>query len=92
MTISTTITAGGRTFTLTGQTTQELAQAGNDLTANLGRLLDHLPPAEPPTCPHGAMVHKTGERDGKPWQGYFCPLPQDRKDERCPPQFVDVAR
>ena len=38
-------------------------------------------------CTHGEMKLRTGEKNGKKWSGYFCPLPQERKDEQCPPQW-----
>lgn len=44
----------------------------------------------PPECAHGTRVHVTGDKDGKPWAMWACPLPQDRRDERCAPIWIDT--
>jgi len=88
MTISTTITVNGRSFTLTADTAQLLAQAAADLVQNADRLAQHLPPADPPACQHGPRVHKTGSNERGPWSGWFCPLGQERAADRCAPVFA----
>ena len=87
MTISTTVRIAGRTFTLTADTAQQLAQTAVDLTRNADRLLEHLPPPEPPACIHGPRVRKSGTNERGQWSAWMCPLPQDRAADRCPPLF-----
>lgn len=38
-------------------------------------------------CKHGPMVHRSGEKGGKRWQGYFCPADRNAPD-KCDPVFV----
>ena len=38
-----------------------------------------------PMCNHGAMKLRSGEKDGKPWSGYFCSLPKEQKQDQCSP-------
>lgn len=47
------------------------------------------PGGEKRTCQHGQMQYKTGisKKDGKTWQGFFCPTPQGTADQ-CKPQFL----
>ena len=45
------------------------------------------PAASSPGCPHGPMVWRTGESARGPWGGWFCPLPKERKNEQCAPQW-----
>lgn len=39
-------------------------------------------------CIHGDMVFRSGTSGKGPWKGYFCPLPKERKQEQCQPEFV----
>lgn len=39
-----------------------------------------------PTCEHGTMVHREGEKNGKPWSGWFCPSPRGTPNQ-CAPIF-----
>ena len=52
------------------------------LTTAVEKLAD-----KPPECAHGPRVKKTGSNDRGDWSGWFCPLGQDRADERCSPVF-----
>ena len=50
-----------------------------------GPAIDGFPNAQAddsPVCVHGAMKHKSGEKNGKAWSAWFCPAP---KDEACAP-------
>ena len=38
----------------------------------------------PPSCMHGPMNYKTGNKNGKTWQGYFCP----ESGSDCKPQWI----
>jgi hypothetical protein len=38
-------------------------------------------------CKHGQMQHKSGVKNGKTWQGFFCPSPRGTPDQ-CAPEFV----
>lgn len=40
------------------------------------------------SCVHGAMVQRSGSKNGENWTGYFCPLPRERRSEQCKPVFV----
>lgn len=37
-------------------------------------------------CQHGSMVFKTGNKDGRAWEGWFCPTAKDAPD-KCKPKF-----
>lgn len=39
-----------------------------------------------PNCAHGEMKYLSGEKNGKPWSGYFCTLPKG-DPEQCKPQW-----
>lgn len=39
-----------------------------------------------PTCQHGPMVQRSGNKNGRAWTGWFCPTPQGTPNQ-CPPQF-----
>jgi hypothetical protein len=39
-----------------------------------------------PTCVHGEMVHRSGEKNGRAWSGWFCPTPKNTPGQ-CSPQF-----
>jgi hypothetical protein len=39
-----------------------------------------------PQCKHGAMVQRSGNKNGRAWTGYFCPTPKGTPDQ-CSPQF-----
>jgi hypothetical protein len=39
-----------------------------------------------PLCQHGAMVPRSGTKNGRNWSGWFCPTPQGTPDQ-CSPQF-----
>lgn len=39
-----------------------------------------------PQCKHGAMVKRSGEKNGRAWTGFFCPTPKGTPDQ-CRPQF-----
>jgi hypothetical protein len=89
-TLSTTITRDGWPITVTADNPEDLARAlgavvRTDWSALLGPVDTQPTPSSNPTCAHGQMVHKTGESKttGKPWAGWFCPLPRERKDEQC---------
>lgn len=32
-------------------------------------------------CNHGEMTYRSGEKNGKPWGGWFCPQPKDATDK-----------
>lgn len=34
------------------------------------------PGGETRTCPHGQMVYRTGEKNGRVWKAYMCPSPK----------------
>lgn len=40
------------------------------------------------SCNHGPMTFRSGTNNRGAWQGYFCPLPQSRKAEQCPAEFI----
>lgn len=40
------------------------------------------PPA--PSCRHGQMTFRSGNKNGKPWTAYFCPTPKGTPDQ-CEP-------
>jgi hypothetical protein len=44
--------------------------------------------APAPSCPHGAMVHRSGSGAKGPWQAWMCSLPKERKEEQCDPQWI----
>lgn len=44
------------------------------------------PAQQGPTCMHGAMVHRSGTKNGRDWSGYFCPTPKGTPNQ-CQPQF-----
>lgn len=39
-------------------------------------------------CKHGEMSFKSGSKNGKTWQGFFCPTPKDTPDQ-CRPEFLN---
>ena len=39
-----------------------------------------------PTCQHGPMVHRSGNKNGRDWSGWFCPTPKGTPNQ-CSPQF-----
>lgn len=47
--------------------------------------------AEPiPQCKHGDMNLKEGNKGGKPYRGWLCPLPYRQKAEQCAPIWMVV--
>ena len=38
-------------------------------------------------CQHGKRVHKSGEKNGKKWEGWFCP--EKQKANQCEVQWVN---
>lgn len=38
-----------------------------------------------PSCSHGEMKWRSGEKNGKKWQGWFCNAPYGQ--DKCKPQF-----
>ena len=46
------------------------------------------PNGETKQCDHGEMVFRSGRSAKGPWQGFFCPLPKEQKDQQCKPQFI----
>lgn len=46
------------------------------------------PNGEARHCAHGAMAYKNGNKNGKFWQGFFCPTPKGTPGQ-CKPQFVN---
>lgn len=42
------------------------------------------PVSEGKTCNHGEMTYRSGDKNGKPWGGWFCPTPKDTPDQ-CKP-------
>lgn len=38
-------------------------------------------------CKHGEMTPRSGEKNGKPWSGMFCPTPKGTPDQ-CQPIFT----
>ena len=44
-------------------------------------------PANGPACQHGARVHKSGVKNGRPWAGWMCPS-SDRSNQ-CAPQWAN---
>lgn len=41
-------------------------------------------PSNEKTCKHGVMKHNSGEKNGKPWEGWFCPADRNAPD-KCDP-------
>lgn len=37
------------------------------------------------SCPHGQAVYKSGEKNGRPWSGSFCP--NTDRNNQCTPEF-----
>lgn len=37
-------------------------------------------------CIHGDMVHRSGNKNGRAWSGYFCPTPKGTPNQ-CAPVF-----
>lgn len=46
------------------------------------------PVGGPPTCVHGERTYRSGNKNGKTWEAYFCPTPQGTPDQ-CKPLFKD---
>lgn len=42
--------------------------------------------APTPQCQHGQRVYRTGTKNGKKWEAWFCPLP--RNQGACAPEWV----
>ena len=43
---------------------------------------------EVPICNHGAMVLKTGNKEGKDYRGWVCP--SRNRDDQCPAKWMKV--
>jgi len=39
------------------------------------------PPANAMFCPHGQRTFRSGQKNGRKWTAYFCPLPQGHPDQ-----------
>lgn len=39
-----------------------------------------------PTCQHGPMVHRSGNKNGRDWSAHFCPTPKGTPGQ-CQPVF-----
>lgn len=39
------------------------------------------------TCKHGDMVYRSGSKNGRAWEAFFCPTPQGTADQ-CKPAFI----
>lgn len=42
------------------------------------------PPAQGPTCVHGARIHKTGQSAKGPWSAWMCPTPKGTPNQCAP--------
>jgi len=42
--------------------------------------------AESPTCEHGHMIFRTGEKNGREWGGWYCS--EKLKSNQCPPKWA----
>lgn len=58
------------------------ATAIADLESQLGAELT----GESPICKHGHMIFKSGEKNGKEWGGWFCPM--KNKADQCAAQWA----
>lgn len=38
-------------------------------------------------CKHGQMVYRSGSKNGRTWEAFFCPTPQGTPDQ-CKPNFL----
>lgn len=38
-------------------------------------------------CKHGDMVYRSGSKDGRTWEAFFCPTPKGTSDQ-CKAQFI----
>ena len=43
--------------------------------------------APAPSCTHGPMVFRSGNKNGRDWKAYFCPTPRGTQGQ-CDPQFI----
>ena len=75
------------------KTASEAEQSG---VASLGSSMDEIKTqlggtmlAAAPRCPHGVMVWKTGEKNGRAWGGYMCT--EKVRDRQCKPVFYTLA-
>ena len=48
------------------------------------KVVTSQPEATGHTCQHGAMSLRSGEKNGKPWSGWFCTGP---RGQQCPTQW-----
>ena len=77
---------GEVTMTVTRETGFTTAQdAIDDIKATLGG----VQVAAAPICPHGHMIWKSGDKNGKAWGGYMCV--EKSKPKQCPPKWFVLA-
>lgn len=70
--------------------TQPGPQRGNDGQKGRPAGATQPPNGETPTCAHGQMIYRSGisRSTGKAYEGYFCPLPYERRAEQCRAQYL----
>ena len=47
--------------------------------------------AEPPSCQHGHMTWREGEKNGKAWGGYFCAYAPRTGEAKCPTNWYTLG-
>ena len=51
---------------------------------NIAAVMGTQEAAEPPSCQHGHMTWREGEKNGKAWGGYFCGYAPRTGEAKCP--------
>ena len=58
--------------------------------ANIEAVMGTAEAVEAPTCEHGHMRFKEGQKNGKPWGGYFCDTAISSA-HRCPTKWYELV-
>jgi hypothetical protein len=55
-------------------------------------LNDGIVPEQIPTCKHGTMQVKTGNKNGKEWRGYICSTWPPDPNGKCPAVWMEIDK
>lgn len=55
-------------------------------------LNDGIVPEQIPTCKHGTMMLKTGNKNGKEWRGYVCSTWPPDPNGKCPAVWMEIDK
>ena len=58
---------------------------------NIAAVMGTQEAVEPPSCQHGHMTWREGEKNGKAWGGYFCGYAPRTGEAKCPTNWYQLG-